>query len=116
MSKHLMMKYLFGQMLNSFHQLELVRQPEGGGESEEGAALVERRQRNRNVEEKSRDSKSNLIKEETISKLVERSFVLSILTDSILHKMPILDFVFNLTLLFATKQYLTGPQSISLSV
>jgi len=86
MSKHLMMKYLFGQMLNSFHQLELVRQPEGGGESEECAALMERSQRNRNVEEKSRDSKSNLKKVETINKLVERSFVLYIFIDSSLHK------------------------------
>ena len=86
MSKHLMMKYLFGQMLNSFHQLELVRQPEGGGESEECAALMERSQRNRNIEEKSCDSKSNLIEVETIYKLVKKSFVLSIFIDSSLHK------------------------------
>ena len=51
---------LFRDVLDGLHELELVRQPEGGGEGEEGPALVKGSQRNWNVKQERRDAKANL--------------------------------------------------------
>ena len=49
-------------MLQGFHQLELVRQPESRGQGHQGAALVQGGQWHWHVEEKGSDAKADLKK------------------------------------------------------